>query len=382
MFASLLVLSVLLPNARAEKGVSAKEVQIGIVNQETGPIAASGLPMVAAYRAVFDQTNAAGGVNGRKIKAIFLDDAYEPAKTVAHTKRLVEKDDVFALAGYNATPTIRAVYPLISKGETPFLFGRTGDAFLQVFNPMIFNLRPGFDEEVAAVVKYLSAKTMSRVAIAYQPDGLGDGIKSSLVSALKGAGKFDPAKNTSPFVAEAVLQRGMDDQKVFDSAFAKLEAGKPDVVFLGVATAGAAPLIKLGIKNKVKWQWVAMSNAGALIELLDGGTDPNVLMSQIVPNPYASKLALVGEFRDTLKKAGQEKYFGYNAFEAYIGARILIEALRRAGPELTRTKFISAMEGAAFEIGGYANQWTPQNHNGNGKVYLSRIKDSKMVDVD
>ena len=110
--ASLLVVSILFSGSSfADNGISATEVTIGMSNVLSGPTAALGTGMKAGAEAFFDKANKDGGVGGRKIKLVSLDDGYEPEKAVANTKKLIDEDKVFALFGYVGTPTSTAVVP-------------------------------------------------------------------------------------------------------------------------------------------------------------------------------------------------------------------------------------------------------------------------------
>src|SRR5262245_12783116 len=116
--AALILCAVPIP-AGAENGVTDKEVVIGMCNVSSGPAAALGTGIRRGSMAYFAKVNAAGGINGRKIRVIAYDDGYEPKNTVAQTRKLVNEDKVFALFGYVGTPTSTAVMPIIAEARIP-----------------------------------------------------------------------------------------------------------------------------------------------------------------------------------------------------------------------------------------------------------------------
>lgn len=126
----------------AEPGLSVDEIRVGMVNAQSGPAAALGLSMRNGTQAYFKRINAEGGVHGRRISLISLDDGYEPSRTAAHTRDLLNTQQVFALLGYVGTPTSRAALPLALRAQVPYLFPITGAQFLRTpTKPSVFTIR-------------------------------------------------------------------------------------------------------------------------------------------------------------------------------------------------------------------------------------------------
>src|SRR5262245_33086460 len=155
--ASALLLGVVGLPARAEDGVGDKEIRIGMANALSGPASGLGLNLKAGAEAYFARVNAAGGVHGRKLVLVSIDDGYEPEQAVAATRRLVEQDKVFTLFGYVGTPTSAAVVPLASRAGVPYLFPFTGAEFLRnPVNKWVFNVRASYFDETEAMVERLT----------------------------------------------------------------------------------------------------------------------------------------------------------------------------------------------------------------------------------
>jgi branched-chain amino acid transport system substrate-binding protein len=110
--------------ARAEDGVTADTVVFGQAAVLQGPAAALGTGMRAGIQAAFEEANRQGGIQGRKLKLISIDDGYEPDKAIAATKKLIEEDKVFALIGPVGTPTSAATQPIATAAKVPFIGAR------------------------------------------------------------------------------------------------------------------------------------------------------------------------------------------------------------------------------------------------------------------
>lgn len=363
--------------AQADDGVNDSEITIGVVNDTSGKIAFSGNSMNAGLKAAFERVK--GGVHGRKINMVALDDVYDPEKTVALTKELIHKHHVFALMGYNANSPIKAVTPLLSKGDVPFLFPRSSDDSLrEQHSRVVYNLRAGSAVEMEALIKAMLERKITRFAILYQPDALGDAIKTGAISAMRKLGIFDPAKSRSPFVGEASAPRAASDAA---AVFEKLDQGNPEALLIAANPVTAAQVIKIAAQKKRRWVSLATSMASSLPAELKDIDDPGeLIMSQVLPSPDASDLAVAVEFRDDMKKSGAEKLVNYISFEGYLEGRILVEALQRAGQDLTRSKLMMALDGDPFKIGGFVVDWSPTDHQGFKSVYLLHLKNKKLVD--
>ena len=118
--------------AQAEPGVFDDRIVFGQSAAFEGPAAALGLGMRQGILAAFAEANTAGGVNGRKLELVTYDDGYEPEKAIANTNKLMNEDKVFALIGEVGTPTSKAVQPIATEAQVPFIGPFTGAGFLQI----------------------------------------------------------------------------------------------------------------------------------------------------------------------------------------------------------------------------------------------------------
>ncbi len=168
--ASLLVVTL----ARAEDGVTADTIVFGQEAVFEGPAAALGIGMRAGIQAAFEEANKRGGVQGRKLKLVTLDDGYEPDKAIAATKKLIEDDKVFALIGPVGTPTAAATQPIATAANVPFIGAFTGATFLRDSKlTNVVNIRASYDAETEAWAKHLVEDLkIKKIAIFYQDDAI------------------------------------------------------------------------------------------------------------------------------------------------------------------------------------------------------------------
>jgi branched-chain amino acid transport system substrate-binding protein len=355
----------------AEPGVTVKQVRFAMINPATGVAAENGLgPAIGANMAV-NKVNSHGGVGGRSIELVHYDDMYEPQKTLTFAKQIVAENKTFAVFNTVGTPTSKAAFPILERAGIPFLFPRTGDSFVRDGNRrLIFNIRASSVDEMGSLIELAIKRGKSKIAILAQSDALG--------ASLKGATQRAISKHGLKFVAEGEVGRNSDDVK---KAFDLISAANPDAIVLGAVAASSLPFITLAEKSGKKWFYLATSPNNPLAGKL-GDLQPEIVLSQVMPNPATSELPIVVEFRKDLKDSKTEigKHDPFGLFEGYLNARLIIEALKRNGPTLTRESFLSALEAEPFDLGGIKVDYDKSNHNGHPALYLTTIKNDKLVD--
>ena len=137
-------LSALSPAATRPKPAAA-ELVLGQSAAFSGPSAMLGKEYREGALAYFAEVNRQGGIHGRRLKLLSLDDRYEPPLTLRNTRQLIERDKVFALFGYVGTPTVKAVLPLVESQKIPMIAPLTGAQLLrQPHRPRVFNLRASY----------------------------------------------------------------------------------------------------------------------------------------------------------------------------------------------------------------------------------------------
>jgi branched-chain amino acid transport system substrate-binding protein len=358
--------------ASADAGISDQKIVLGQSAAFSGPAAQLGIQLHAGAKTYFDQVNAQGGVFGRKIEIIKLDDKYEADLAAANTKKLIEVDEVFALFGYVGTPTSNAALPIFTQAKVPFFAPFTGAQSLrEPYNKQIFNIRASYFDETEHLVDRLVKTGLKNIAVFYQNDAYGKAGLAGVERALK--------KLNVPMLEVATVERNSTDVA---KAVEKILPKRPDVIIQISAYASCSAYIKEMRKAGYTGQFYNVSFVGskALADTL-GPEGPGVVISQVVPFPWHLATPIVAEYTKAMHKAGI-KDLNFSSLEGFIAAKIFVEGLKRAGKNLSRDRLISALESiniGNYDAGGFDVAFSPSNHNGSKYVDMTVIsKDGKF----
>ena len=354
--------------AGGETGVDAKELHLGMVNAQSGPAADLGKGMLAGAQAYFQRINAAGGVHGRRLNLVVRDDGYEPARTARLTEELIASRSVFALFGYVGTPTSRAAMPTTLAAGVPYLFPFSGAEVLrEPLHRWVFNVRASYFAETELLAAHMTEELkLNRVALLMQDDSFGETVKGGLAGALLKRGLHVEGEarilRNSLEVGEAVRQ---------------LLPSQPQAIFFVGTYKQLAAAIREARALGMQARFFSVSFVGTDSFIAEAGTDAEgVYISQVVPSPDDTRLPLVRDYRADMRGP-----LGYASLEGYIGAAVLVEALRRTGPQPTRAQLVEALESMDLDIGGFHVRFGPKDHQGSDAVYLTRIERGRAVPV-
>ncbi len=321
-----------------------------------------GKEMKAGAEAYFSFVNQTGGINGRKIKLVSLDDAGEPDRAKANTQKLIAEDNALALLGYSGEHTIRAILPLIDKSKVPFIAPASGDQSLRdPFNRYIFNTRASYFEETERGIDQFVRRGINKIALFYQNDPYGRaglaGVDKAMRDRKLGILIFGSVDRNSTNVASAAQSIN--------------KAGAQAVVVAAGARTAAA-FIKEMKKLGSTAQYFVLSSSGAKTLASQLGDDGRgVAVSQVVPLP-TSEGEVLG--RDYVKQIGGVNSAGFASLEGYIGARVLVEGLKKAGKSPTRESLVDSLEKlGTIDLAGFKVKFAPNNHNGSSLVELTVI---------
>lgn len=322
----------------------------------------------------FDEVNRTGGINGRKIKLISLDDKHDNALAVENTKKLVEEENVVALMNYTWAPTVRAVIPLVTKYKIAFFAPYTGAADVyRSANPYVFTIRASNIAELEMIVRHLTTLGLKKVAIARYSGTVGDELVVGLQNLLQ--------KYGAKLVSEGQMKPDSGD---ITNAVKKLLATDADAMILGISGTDAVKFIhKFNADNGRKIPYFARSLIGAKQLIHDLGIESaGIAVTQLVPNPYKQTMALTKEFRALSLKRSASAAPDYLSLEGYIAARVMCEALQKTGEKkITRNGLIETIAHLGkINVGGFELNFTPENHNGSEFVDLTMIgRDGKIM---
>ena len=350
--------------AQAENGVKAGEILIGQSASLTGGAAEVGQQVRDGALAYFELLNRKGGVHGRKIRLITLDDGGQTQRGEENTIRLINEAKVFLLFGYTGRNTSEAALPIIDKADVPFFGAATGGETIHgKFNKNVINVRASYKMETEAMVNFLVTIGQKNIGMIYHTD---DTTKSNLKMTEDAL-----AKHGLKVIGSSAVDRNSSDVKSAVSALAPLN---PEAVICNAAVKPLSEFVREMRKAGANTQFLSVSFVGSPIVKALGPEASGVIMSQVVPLPSKKSIPIVAEFHAALAATGSQAAVSFNALEGFITAKVFGEALRRTGGEVTRAKFIRAVESITeLDLGGYFVGYSPANHNGSKFVDITVI---------
>jgi len=357
--------------ASADPGVTSSSIVLGQSAAFTGPASELGTEMRAGAMAYFQWINAQGGVNGRKIELRSLDDGYEADRAAANTRKLID-DGVFLLFGYVGTPTSNASKPIFTAAKVPFVGPFTGaESLRNPVNRYIFNIRASYFDETDKLVGQLVGQTLDRIAVFYQNDDYGKAGLAGVERAM--------SKRNMKIIATGTVERNTVDVGGALKSICKVE---PQGVVMISAYKSCAAFIKEARAAGCNPQFLNVSFVGSKALAHEAGTaGRGVGISQVVPFPWNLSARVVKEYQQLLEASTGKQNYSFTSLEGFIAAKVLVEGLKRTGNDLTREKFINAMEQIRdYDVGGFTVSFSPSDHSGSRFVELTVIgKDERFL---
>jgi ABC-type branched-subunit amino acid transport system substrate-binding protein len=374
--AAVLVLSLLLLPAAARaqvNGVTDSEVTFGMCSAFSGGARELGLGMKTGMELAFAAANEGGGVHGRRLKLIALDDGYEPERNKTCMKDLVENKKVFAIVGNVGTPTAVVAVPYALDKRILFYGAFTGAGLLRQDPPdrYVFNYRASYFEETAATVKYLvEVKRLkpSQIAVFAQEDAYGDAGYAGVAHQVRRYG-FDSSR-----ILRVGYKRNTID--VADAANAILKnQSRAQAVIMVPTYKAAAKFVERVVNGGFHPTFASVSFVGSTafaeeLRTLGARYADGVIVTQVVPLPTSHATAII-RYRDLLKRYSTGEEPNFVSLEGYIAGSILVEGLRRTGKQLDGERLIDTLEtirGLDLGIGTLIN-FGPSEHQGSHKVW-------------
>lgn len=348
----------------AETGVTSTEILIGQSLGLTGPLAELGVDIASGVRAYIEGVNEKGGINGRRIRVLTLDDGYQVANTVKNVQKMVDEDHVFALFNIMGTPNNAAILPLAEKSGIPLFSPFTGAEVTRTpMLPNVFNIRASYKDEAEKMVQHLATVGIKRVSVVYQANSFGkDGLAGVEAAMAK--------RSMKPHSVASIDTSAADAEKAVNT----LHDTRPEAVIL--ITAGKPTFEFIKAYNKVRRgvQFYTLSVMGAQANIKALGADGvGVVVTSVVPFPWSPANPLVKEYQTAMQQIGVREY-SFVSFESYINAKVLGEAIKRAGKDLTREKLINAAEGMKrVSLGGFDVNFGKDSHQASRFVDVTII---------
>ncbi len=347
-----------------QPGVADRSILFGQSAAFSGPAQKLGRNMRLGIQAAFREVNEQGGVHGRRLELVSLDDGYEPEAAIDNTRQLIEGEQVFALIGAVGSPTSRAVVPIAEDDGVPYIAPLTGSSFLR--DPKwhgVINMRASYYQEIEEIVARLTDDLgIERIAIMYQDDSFGREGFRGVRRALE--------RRALSLVAVGVYPR---NTKAVKTALLDLRSGQPKAVILVGIYQPVATLIAWArhIGFIPIFATISFVGSNALAQEI-GSVGTGVLVSQVVPFPMATEPAIVGSYRSALAVHAPRAEPSFVSFEGYLAGRLAIAALTSCGRAVSRACLLDNLRRAdVIDLEGFELRYGDGDNQGSDAVFLT-----------
>ena len=358
--------------AYAQQGVSKTEIVLGSIQDLSGPIAGFGKQVRLGMMLAVDELNELGGVNGRKIKLLVEDSAYDPKKAVLAAQKLVNQDKIFAMVAHIGTAQNMAAMPVqFEKNVVNFLPVTAAREMYEPTHKLKYAFAATYYDQMRnAVPKLVKEKGAKKVCAMYQDDEFGLEVLRGAEAGLK-AINVEMAEKTS-------YKRGATD---FSSQMAKLQSSNCDFVVMGTiireTIGGIATARKLGFSPTFIGSSAAYTD---LIHKLGGKAMDGFYATHTAQHPYldgASQQIMFWASKYKTKFNEDPTVFsvyGYTIINTFAAAA------SKAGQNLTTDSFVKSMDSLSVPadiFGSPASNWTATKRLGNDKSRMSQLQDGR-----
>ena len=348
--------------AAASAGGGAGEILVGRTTALSGGMAPFLLPVHDGQDAAIADLNARGGIGGRKVRLVTLDDGFDAKRTLDNARTLGDKEGVVALFGVAGTSQVMTVLPYLAEAMLPLISVYTGSPAIRAqASPYLFTTRASYADELVKIVRNLVAVQSTRIAVAYQDNDFGklllplvEKVVAAEGATMVGTHSLDSAGKDATDAA-----RGLSAHK--PQAVLLIAAGPPVVAYVRANRAHiGVPVYTLSL------------GAGAFVLQALGEEARGLAVARTGPSPTKPTLQITRDFQASMKRHG--KPADYDRYTGYMDARVLIEGLRAAGPGVTRASLTQAMSTMGrLDLGGYSYEFTPQNRHGSNFVDIAVV---------
>lgn len=328
----------------------------------SGAMAPTMTGVLGGQQMAFDEVNRRGGIAGRRVRLVILDDAFDPKRTLENVRQLVEQQEVLALFGTVGTAQTAAVLPYIAEKQVPLISAYSGSPALRVKpNPYFFTTQASYADELVKMVRNLRSVQATRIAVVYQNNDFGKLL-------LPLAEKVIISEGATVAASRPLDVTGADAVPVAQS----LASLRPHAVIMIVAGPAVVSYVRANrIHLGVPVYTFSLSVGSAVLKAL-GDEARGLAVSRATPYPWRATTQLARDFNQLMDKAG--KPVDYDHFAGYINGRVLIEGLRGAGKNPTPESLAQSMDKLSkLDLGGYTFNYSPQNRHGSNFVEITVV---------
>jgi branched-chain amino acid transport system substrate-binding protein len=347
--------------------VNAREIRVGVVNDQSSINSELTRDYMAGARTYFDFINSQGGINGQRIAIVSYNDEGSPAKTVAATRELIERDRVTALFGFVGDETVAAI------AADPF-FKQAGVALYAPLSGVgqtngpdnIFFVRPTYRNEARYIINHFNGLGTTEYMIVHTNDKFGKGLSKEIVDELNTANARGIYNVPIP-----------EDEKSIENMAKRILSSRIRVVIVAADTIGTAEFVRQYRRYDKGTNVVAFSivNPRTLLELATPDHAASTMITQVVPDPLLPQTQVQAEHLKLFQKFRDEPP-SHVTLEGFIAAKSFVASLRRSGA-ITRTSVLASMRGSQrVDVGGITLNFTPANDRGSTFVDLAFLRKS------
>ncbi len=410
-------------DARRAPGADDGAIRFGLIAPFTGANKDFAGELKLGVETAFAVANDAGGVAGKPLRLVVADDGYDPARTPDLARLLVEKDHVFGFVSNFGTATSAAILPYVLEHKLTFVGAFSGGGVLRRNPPdrYVFNYRASYAEETEAVVRYLvkvRRLAPEQIAVFAQDDAFGDAGYAGVEKAIRALDETgNPTILHMRYARNSIdVASAMDDLKKHHDnvtttvrhvrervASAKPTGDNPDAkphavyrdktVRVSRSEAGIKAVVMVATyraaakfieKSRDLYPDMIFTDVSAVgsnnfadeLKLLGPRYSKDIIVTQVVPDPDGySSIAL--EYKSALAKYYPAEHPDYVSFESYLNAKIMLEGLKKAGPQPDSDKLVTALEGIhGMDLGlGSLVNFGASEHQAVHKVWGTQLDD-------
>jgi ABC-type branched-subunit amino acid transport system substrate-binding protein len=355
------------------KPAVAQDLLIGQAAALTNPATtANAKGIQAGMKAYFDYINAQGGVGGRKVTLVSKDDGLTPGKMAEITREFIADKRVLALAGYVNTGGLTEVSKadLPGKGGIALIAPLQGDKSI-VGAANFYPFRSGYPDEVTALIKEAGNTQKKKLAVVYWNVTFGP----AMMKIAQEEAKKDGVNVVAWVQIDATAQDKFD--AVMKEAVAAVAKENPDSVLMLISGRYSLEFIKQ-IKNSeaADAQLYAMSIVppGDVVKAVGEAKARGLVIAQAVPFPFSATLPVVSEYQKLMKEYAPQEPLSFSTLEGFVGGKITVEAIKRAGKNPTRAGVLKALNSMGeYDVGGVYVNYSPDERRGWGQIDLTVI---------
>ena len=387
--------------ALAVRGITDDTITLGMSAAFSGASRELGNRMKLGLDTAFAAINEAGGVSGRQIKLLALDDGYEGKRALANVQELISDRGVFAIIGNVGTPTTKEALPYVLSKKTLFFGAFTGSGILRRDPPdrYVFNYRASYEDETSKMVNYLiDVKKIPdhSIVVFAQNDTYGDAGYDGATKMLRKKGRADDVLRVGYERNTLDVDDAVTKVVEYNGATVRVAANEYNrkhpvkaIIMVGTYKASAKFIHKIR-DHKIDAILLNVSFVGsnALSEELkeQGVNGAGIIVTQVVPHFDSGATGII-RYREALKKYHPDQQPDFISLEGYVVGQLFTEGLRRAGRELDTEKLIDALEHLQdFDPGtGSALSFSMSAHQATHKVWGTMIDDQggfKSIDME